>query len=255
MTAMATGTTISIPMEHGVVDAYVARPSAAGAMPPVLFFQDGLGLRPALFEMADRLASHGYHVLLPNMFWRAGAYEPFDAKTVFAGPGPELDRLTKIVMSVTPENAMRDVAAFLDHLGAQPEVTDHARRVACVGYCMGGGLAMLAACSFPDRIAAAASIHGGRFITAPEAPEMLAKQMRARVYIGHSEIDRAHTPEVTRQLAAALAEAGVPHQIELYPGVAHGFAVPDLPPYNAEAAERHWERVLALFRDAFAPAA
>ena len=74
MTAMATGTTISIPMEHGVVDAYVARPSGAGAVPPVLLFQDGLGLRPALFEMADRMASHGYHVLLPNMFWRTGAF-------------------------------------------------------------------------------------------------------------------------------------------------------------------------------------
>jgi carboxymethylenebutenolidase len=253
MTAMATGTTISIPMEHGVTEAYVARPSGARSVPPVLFFQDGLGLRPALFEMANRLASHGYHVLLPNMFWRSGPFEPFDASTVFAGPGPEMDRLMKIVLAVTSENAMRDVAAFLDHLGAQPDVTDRGRRVACVGYCMGGGLSVCAACSFPDRVVAAASIHGGRFLTAPESPEIIAKQLRARVYIGVAEIDRTHTPEVTRQLAAALAEAGVPHQIELYPEVTHGFAVPDLPPYNAEAAERHWERVLALLREAFPP--
>jgi carboxymethylenebutenolidase len=216
----------------------------------VIFFMDGLGWRPTLFEMADRLASHGYYVLLPNMFWRSGAFAPFDPRSVFSG-GAERERLMKIVDAVTGESAMRDTEAFLAFLEGRPEVRD-AHKVSCVGYCMGGGLAVHAACAFPDRIAAAASFHGGRFLTSPEAPEVIAKKARARIYIGVSEVDRQHTPEVTKKLTAALEAANVPFAIELYAGVSHGFAVPDLPVYDREAAERHWDRLLKLLGETYA---
>jgi carboxymethylenebutenolidase len=244
------GTKIQIRLPDGVADAYVSHPVGAGPWPAVLFFMDGLGWRPALFEMADRLASNGYYVLLPNLFWRSGAFAPFDPKSVFSG-GPEMERLMKIVSAVTNESAMRDIAAFLEFLASRPEVKD-AHRVACTGYCLGGGLAILAACTFPNRIVAAASFHGGRFLMSPEAPKMIAQQARARIYIGVAEIDRHHTPEVTARLADALAAAKVPHAIELYAGASHGFAVPDLPVYDRTAAEQHWDRLLKLLRDAFA---
>ena len=182
-----TGAKIQIRTQDGVADAYVSHPTGAGPWPAVILFMDGLGWRPTLFEMADRLASNGYYVLLPNMFWRSGAFAPFDPKTVFAG-GPERDRLMTIVSAVTDESAMRDTEAFLELLAGKPEVED-ARQVACAGYCMGGGLAIRAACSFPDRISAAASFHGGRFLTSPEAPEVIAKTVRARIYIGVAEGD------------------------------------------------------------------
>jgi len=243
------GSEIQVPMREGTAGAYVSHPAGPGPWPPVIFFMDGLGVRPALFEMADRLASHGYYVLLPNMFWRSGAFAPFDPKAVFAG-GPEMERLMKILGAVTEEAAMSDTETFLAFLARQPQVQD-AGRVACVGYCMGGGLALAAACTFPDRIAAAASFHGGRFVTAPETPAKLSEKAKARLYIGVAEIDRSHTPEVTDRLRAALEQAGIPHAIELYPGASHGFAIEDLPVYDRAASERHWERLLGLLRETF----
>lgn len=244
------GTKIEIRMKDGVADAYVSHPAGAGPWPAVLFFMDGLGWRQALFGMADRLASNGYYVLLPNIFWRSGAFPPFDPKTVFSG-GPEMERLMKIVSAVTDESAMHDTETFLEFLAGRPEVKD-AHKVACIGYCMGGGLAISAACTFPDHIAAAASFHGGRFLTSPEAPEVIAKKARARIYVGVAETDSHHTPEVTKRLTAALEEAKAPYTIERYAGASHGFAVPDLPVYNRDAAEQHWDRLLKMLRETFA---
>src|SRR5580658_7033531 len=85
------GSRIEIQTSLGNIEAYVSHPIGPGPWPGVLFFMDGLGWRPTLFDMADRLASYGYYVLLPNMFWRSGPFAPFDAKTVFAG-GPERER-------------------------------------------------------------------------------------------------------------------------------------------------------------------
>lgn len=245
-----TGTRFEMPTPLGSIEAYASHPAGPGPWPAVLFFMDGLGWRPTLFAMADRLASCGHYVLLPNLFWRAGRVAPCDPKTVFAG-GPERDRLMAIITALTDGLAMDDAAAFLSFLERQPGVKDP-RRIACVGYCMGGGFALQAACRFPDRIIAAASFHGGRFVTAPDAPAAIAQQLRAQVYIGVADGDRQHTPEVTRRLTAALEQAQARYAIEVFAGAAHGFAVADTPAYDAAAAERHWDRLLALLRDAFA---
>jgi carboxymethylenebutenolidase len=83
------------------------------------------------------------------------------------------------------------------------------------------------------------------------APEVIAKKARARIYIGIAQIDQSHTPEVTKRLTAALEEAKAPYRIELYPGVSHGFVMPDLPVYNQNAAEQHWDRLLNLLQETF----
>jgi len=242
---MPTTLRVTITTKDGQADAYVARPSGSGPFPAVLFYMDGVGLRDALYAMADRLASHGYYVLMPNMFYRHGPYAPFDPKTVFNG-GPERDRLMGVFKSIDRGRAMEDTVAFLAFLDAQKEA--RAQRIGCLGYCMGGNFAFTAATAFPERVAAAASIHGARLANdEPDSPYRNASKIRGEIYIGVSEIDSTHTPETTKRLETALGEAGVRHTIELYPGVAHGFAVPDVPPYDVAAAERHWERILALF--------
>jgi carboxymethylenebutenolidase len=244
------GTRIEMPTSLGSIEAYISHPVGPGPWPAVLFFMDGLGWRPALFAMADRLASYGYYVLLPNMFWRAGPLAPFDPKTVFAG-GPERDRLMAAINALPDRIAMSDTVSFLSFLEEQPAVKEP-RRIACVGYCMGGGFALNAACLFPDSIIAVASFHGARFVTSPEAPDAIAKLLRARVHIAVAEGDRHHNPDVTRRLTAALEKAGATYAIEVYDGAAHGFAVPDTPAYNAIADERHWNRLLVLLRESFA---
>ena len=245
-----TGTRVEIPSSEGSIEAHVFHPAGAGPWPAVIFFQDGLGVRPALHQMAERLASNGYYVLLPNMFWRSGAFAPFDPKTAFVPGSPERERIMKLIGGLTPDMGMRDTEACLKFLSAQPGVA-HADQIACTGYCMGGGLSLLAACTFPDRIAGAASFHGARFVTSPEAPAELAKKARARLYIGVAEKDAAHTPEVTARLTAALEERELPYSIETYPGVAHGWAVNDTPVFDAAAAEQHWDRLLAMLRETF----
>lgn len=242
------GSKVEIETKDGVASAYVAHPEGAGPWPAVLFYMDALGVRPAMRAMADRLASHGYYVLLPDLYYRSGQYAPFDPATVFAG-GPERERLGAMVSALDDATAMRDTAAYLDFLDRQPLVAKG--ELACNGYCLGGGLSLCAACHFPERLAAAASFHGGRFLVDPASADLIAAKVRSRVYIGVSEIDRAHDAETTARLEAALTAAKVPHTIELYPGVAHGFAVSDLPPYDQAAAERHWERLLGLLSETF----
>ena len=230
--------------KDGVVDAYVSHPDGSDSWPAVLVFMDGLGWRPAFFEIADRLASNGYYVLLPNMFWRSGAFEPFDPKTVFAG-GPEMERLRKIISAVTDENAMRDTEAFLDFLATCPQVRD-ARKVACTGYCMGGRLSLSAAGHFPDRLAAAASYHGGGLATdSPDSPHRLAPAIKARVYIGAAIEDRGFDDAQKQRLEQALTDAGVEHTIETYQA-RHGWVPRDTPVHDPVATERHWQTLLEL---------
>jgi carboxymethylenebutenolidase len=238
------GTKTKIRTKDGMVDAHVSHPDGTGSWPAVLVFMDGLGWRPALFEIADRLASNGYYVLLPNMFWRSGVFEPFDPKTVFAG-GPEMERLSKIISAVTDENAMRDTEAFLDFLATCPQVRD-ARKVACTGYCMGGRLSLSAAGHFPDRIAAAALYHGGGLATdAPDSPHRLAPAINARVYVGAAIEDRGFDDAQKQRLEQALTDAGVEHTVETYQA-RHGWVPRDTPVHDPVATERHWQTLLEL---------
>lgn len=242
-----TGKKIDLPTKDGVIDAYVSHPDGAGSWPAVLFFMDGGGLRQGMFQMADRLAASGYFVVMPNMYWREGSYPSFDPMTVFSNP-PERERLMKIVGRVTPENSMADAQVALDFLAKEPKVK-RGDRVACTGYCLGGGLSMMAACHFPERIVAAASFHGGRFLTSPQAPEELAKKARARLFIGVAEADAQHTSEVSAKLTAALHEAKLHFAIEYFAGSKHGWTVPDMPVFNAPAAEQHWDRLGRLLNE------
>lgn len=243
------GTHIQLSAADGTCDAYVARPTGAGPFPAVLLLMDGIGLRPTLERMADRVADKGYLVLLPNLYYRSGAFPPFDPATVFAG-GPELDRAKALMDAIGgDEAAMRDVGRFLDWLDAQPDVVTG--KAACVGYCLGGGFALRAACAFPDRVVLAASFHGGGFVADASSPALIADRVQSRVYLGVAEIDRRHTSAVSEALEAALTEARVPHAIELYPGTKHGFAIADVPAYDEAAAERHWQRLTEQLWAAF----
>jgi carboxymethylenebutenolidase len=238
-------TDLQIETAEGVCPAWLFTPDTEGAWPGVIFYMDGVAIRPALFAMADRLAAHGYAVLLPDLFYRSGPWEPFDPATAFS-PGPERERRMKLMATTGNAPAARDTAAFLDFLANEPRVAG--AKVGCTGYCMGGGMALTAAGTYPDRIAAAAAFHGGRLATdAPDSPHLLAPRMKARIYVAGADQDVHFPAEEQARLDAALTAAGVDHVVETYPGALHGFTMPDLPVYDREAAERHWRELLALF--------
>ena len=236
---------ISIETKDGLVPCQFFTPPRSGPAPAVIFYMDGIGIRPALGGMAARLASHGYYVLLPDLYYRWGPIKPFDAASVFV-EGPEQDRVMALFNSLSNKLVMEDTASFLDFLAVEPAVAG--RKIGCVGYCMGGPFALSAAGTFPKRISAAASLHGACLATdQPDSPHLLARRMRAEIYIGIAGIDPYFTIGEQERLEFALESAGTDHQLEVYPGVKHGFAVNDTPFYDCAASERHWQQILTLF--------
>ena len=235
---------VEIPTPDGTCDASLHTPDGAGPWPAVIMYPDAGGVRPTFHEMAQRLADLGYAVLLPNVYYRAGEFEPFDFSTAFSDP-PERERLMALVATVTKEAATRDAGAMLEFLADQPEVAG--TKVGTTGYCMGGGLALNAAGRFPDRVGAAASFHGGRIATdAPDSPHLLAGEMTATVYVAGAENDASFDDAQFQRMSTALVDAGVEHTLVTYPA-AHGFAVPDNPTYDEAAAEQHWQALEQLY--------
>lgn len=214
-------------------------------MPGVILYMDAFGIRPALLDMAARLAATGYNVLLPDLYYRLEPTAPFEPATAFKDPA-EMARLGPRFKSLTSALVMEDTAAYLEYLGSQTTVL--AQKTGCVGYCMGGRFALAAAGTFPERIATAASFHGARLATDdPDSPHLLAPRMRARVYIGIAGIDDHFPPEERQRLESALESAHVSHTVEVYEGARHGFAVNDTPAYDKAASEKHWQRLGELF--------
>jgi carboxymethylenebutenolidase len=239
-------TEVSIPTPDGPARAFVFKPEGSGPWPAVIFFMDGPGIRPALFTMGERLAGHGYYVLMPDMFWRIGPYEPMNMAEAFKDEAARREIFGARMSSTDPVRSSSDTAAFLDFLSAQPEVTGD--KVGVTGYCMGGAMALRAAGTYPDRVAAAASFHGGRLATdAPDSPHLLAPKIKAKVFVAAAVDDASFPPEQGARLKQALDWGAVDNQVVFYEGALHGYAPPDMPVYNREASERHWRDMLALF--------
>jgi carboxymethylenebutenolidase len=117
------------------------------------------------------------------------------------------------------------------------------------GYCMSGPYALAAAARYPDRVAAAASFYGTWLVSdAIESPHRSLAKVRGELYIACAEIDDLAPPPMVAELRQLLQEAGSPGELELYPGVHHGFAFPQRKVFDKPAAERHWERLIALYR-------
>jgi carboxymethylenebutenolidase len=219
-------------------------PNGAGPWSAVIMYPDAGGVRPTFSDMADTLAGFGYAVLLPDVFYRHGSWKPFDMKTAFSDP-EERGRLMSMVSTITPDAVARDAGAFLGFLSQRPEVREGG--VGVCGYCMGGRMSLVAAGWQPDGIAAVGSIHGGGLATdQPDSPHLLADRVNATVYVAGAENDQSFTLQQAEMLDKALTAAGVEHTIEWY-HAAHGFAVPDNPPYDEGAAQRHWIALQDLF--------
>ncbi|UZJ33125.1 dienelactone hydrolase family protein [Streptomyces endophytica] len=242
------GTTLDIPTQDGVVDAYLAHPDDGRAHPGVLLYMDAFGLRASLEAMARRLAGHGYTVLVPNVLYRTGR-APVVELPDFINPAerPEIfEQLFPIIRELTPERAVRDAGAYLDWLAASPLVADGP--VGTTGYCLGGVLALRTAAAHPDRIAAVASFHAGHLTTdAEDSPHRIVDRITAEVYFGHADQDSSLPAEAIKALEQALDTAGVRYRSEVYEGAQHGYTQTDTAVYNGAADNRHWRNLLELF--------
>jgi carboxymethylenebutenolidase len=240
------GTEVSIAAADGNAAAWLFKPAGKGPWPGAVMFIDALGVRPAMMEMAERLAGAGYVVLLPNLFYRSGPIEVFSMGD-FANE-ERRGKLFACIGAASLAAVRRDSESYLKFLADRPEV---AGPIGCFGYCFGGTRAVTALGAYPDRVTAAAAFHSAQLATdAPDSPHLLAEQMKGRrVYVGIAGIDQLVSPEEEGRLATALRKAEVDHIIENYPGVRHGFTVSDTPVYDRPAAERAWDRLLRLFQE------
>lgn len=236
---------VDIPTRDGLCPTWLHLPQDGEVWPAVILYMDGPGIRPALHRMARRLANAGYAVLLPDLFYRSGAYEPVDPKVTFTDPVLRQAHREKYMAPATPKAVMSDTEALLAFIETRPDIK--AGPVGVVGYCMGGRLALLAAGNFPDRIAAAASYHGGGLATdTPGSPHLLAPRIKARVHVAGAVDDANFDDDQKERLVRAFADAGVDHVVETRPA-RHGWVPDDTPVHDPVEAEQHWETLLALF--------
>jgi carboxymethylenebutenolidase len=222
----------------GSLPLFITHPEEGGPHPTVIFFMDALGIREELRDMARRIGTVGYYVMLGNLFWREGGVS-FDPKLL-----PTVDpEMVRINHATTHPMVLADTAAMLDFATADPAARDP---VGTVGYCMGGRHAYAAAGTFPERVAAMVSLHAGFQVTdRPDSAHLLTLHIKAECYFGFADGDPLSPPEHQRIIADACTKWGVEHRLETYPAE-HGFTFPERHCYDKPSAERAWERVFAL---------
>jgi carboxymethylenebutenolidase len=237
--------TFEITTPDGQMETFICRPERGGPFPVVFFLMDAYGIREELRDMTRRLATVGYYVLLPNLYYRAGRdtiYGPSVRETGSA----EHQRMRAVRTRMTIPPVMDDIAAMLAFLDRQEAAQKGA--VGCHGYCMSGPYALAAAARYPDRVAAAASLYGTWLVSdAEESPHLALGKVKGELYIACAEYDDLAPLPMVEKLQGLFKEAGVAGEIEIYPRVHHGFAFPESPIYDKAAAERHWERLFALY--------
>lgn len=233
---------IDIQTTDGEMNSFVVHPEEGGPHPVVLFYMDAPGKREELHDMARRIASVGYYVLLPNLYYR-------DVREFnLTMPGATRERMQELMGHLTNAMVCEDTRAMFDFLAG--EEAAGSGPVGAIGYCMSGPFVFAAAAEFAHRIRASASLHGVRLHTdAPDSPHLTADRIQGEIYFGCAETDSWAPPELIERLDAHLATTGIEYRIEWYPDTAHGFVFPQRDGiYVKDAAERHWERLFAMFR-------
>jgi len=236
---------LEISTKDGHTTTFITHPERGGPHPVILFYMDAPAIREELRDMARRLGTSGYYVMLPNLYYRSNVLElgplPADPES------PERKRMFQLMASIDIPMVMEDTRALLAFAGTQPAArTD---RVGTVGYCMSGRYAINAATHFSDRVKAAASIYGTQLATdRPDSPHLAGQKTRAELYFACAETDIYAPMETIEKVRLAMQNDRANAEVEIYPATHHGFAFPKTPVYDRDAAERHWERLLALYR-------
>jgi carboxymethylenebutenolidase len=239
---------VDIQTSDGLMNSYIYRPEEGGPFPVIIHYTDSAGVREATADMCRRLASTGYYVIMPNLFYRKTRYLDIDVDRL-SDPayGDRLSLMWDLHYTVTNSRVIDDTRAILAYL--RDDSVASPGPMGAVGYCMSGRFAFQTAGVFNDRITAAACMYGVRYVTEEEdSAHLVADKIQGEVYIGFAEFDPYVPPEAIELLSRVCADAGMKHRVEIYTGVEHGFVCPGRRVHNKASAERHWERLVSLFR-------
>ncbi|MEO9322613.1 dienelactone hydrolase family protein [Nocardioides sp. C4-1] len=238
---------VDVPVPAGTAQAYVARPPS-GSGPGVLFFMDAIGVRPQIAEMCDRIASWGYVLVAPNVFYRDGDVDAVRPHADLREPGEReafFEQAMPRVHGLTSDLAVPDIAAYVAFVRGLDGVDSGP--IGVTGYCMGARLAMRAATGHPDDVAACGGFHGGGLVTdASDSPHLGLASARAEFVFGHADQDPSMPAEAVDALGAALAEHGLVADNAVYPDAPHGYSMADTSMYQEAGAERHFTELKAL---------
>lgn len=235
-----------IATRSGAMETFIVHPDRNGSHPAVLMLMDAPGIREELYDMARRLCTVGYYVLLPNLYYRAGRDTKYGPDVLTKGSA-EQARMRAVRTRMTIPPVMDDIADMLAFLDTQPAARPGP--VGTHGYCMSGPYSLAAAARYPDRIAAAASFYGTWLVSdAQESPHLNLGKAKGELYIACAEHDELAPLPMVEELKGLFDKSGNGGELEMYPGAHHGFAFPQRWCYDKPAAERHWERLIALYR-------
>lgn len=239
---------IVVRTRDGEMTVFVAHPENGGPFPVAVLYMDGVGYREQIKENARRFAAGGFYVVAPDLYYRIGEKLSFDMRNMGSGLGDaEREKLMAAASSVRPEGAASDTRAIFDAIADDPAAA--AGPKVAVGYCMGARVSLGVAAAMADDFVAAAGIHPGALVNdTPESPHHDVAKVRGELFFAFSEKDRSATPENIEQFRKELARHGVRGEVERWAGVTHGFSMADLPVYDRDASERHFERTLDLWR-------
>lgn len=220
----------------GELGGYLALPLGEGPHPGVIVIQDALGLSDDIREQADRLAAAGYLAFAPDLY---------------SGRGIRCVVATMLASRSGSGPAYEDIEAARAFLAARQDCTE---RIGIIGFCMGGGFALLCA---PRGGFGAASVNYG------EVPKDAAEQLvgACPIVASYGARDRGLRGRAER-LEQALSSAGVAHDVKEYPDAGHSFlnrfnSGPLLTPllhvaglgYHHTSAEDAWRRILVFFAE------
>ena len=226
------GEIIEFPSNGSSSQGYIALPlEGAGSGPGIIVLQEWWGLVDQIKRTCDRFAAAGFTALAPDLY---------HGTTV---PLTEPDEAGKQMMAMKMEGAAKDLSGAVDELTRRTGRT----HVGVIGFCMGGGLALVLGTQRPDAVAAVVPAYG--LIPWPDARPDFSKLGAA--VLGHvAEEDDSFTPDAARALEAELKGMGKDVQFHFYPGAGHAFFNENRPEvYDHDSAELLWDRTIAFFRE------
>jgi carboxymethylenebutenolidase len=244
---------VDIPTGDGPMDTFITHPEEGGPFPAVIVLMDIWGLREELFDVARKVAAVGYHVTVPNFWYRRGKVrfefcdEKGRMKSLLALPKAVPDEMHANHDHLTDRMAMADIGALLKFLGAEPV---RPGPKGTIGYCLGGRLSLAAAAEFPEQFRACASMHGTRLVSdKPDSPHRFVGNMRGEIYCGFAAKDDLAPPSTIETLGKLFKDqTGVRYRSIVHPNTVHGYALPDRDIFDKQAANRDWENIFAMFK-------
>jgi len=238
---------VEIQTADGTMDLFVCHPDEGGPFPTVIMYMDAPGIREELRDMARRIGTVGYYVILPNMYYRTGreGNYGYDLSQIRSNDD-ERQKMFGVMNTLTNARVVADTEPMLKFVRGAAEAKDGL--IGCVGYCMSGQFVVSVGAAYPDDFAAIASYYGVGIVTdKKDSPHLVAGNFTGELYLAFASDDPYVPPELLDRMPGIMTETGVNHRIEVYPETEHGFAFPQRPVYKKPAAERHWERMFALF--------